>query len=324
MTIHRLSASHLDTQLRVGAFQDAVAMMCQLDITPDDVAGFRSETTIGLVPGAILGRSTHSPCQVRRTPELAAAGSDNVMIHAPRSGAFRMQQRGGCEVICKPGQIYIDPNELDGNASFLKTDTEVFYISLPRSLVAGLRGVNDKLRQCVEVTPQWRLFLRYGELVLGELADLSPDQAAQSAQHLQDLARSAFASGDPGPLPGTMAARLRIIKVDIEAWLALPDLSPGFVAARHGISERYLRMMFAAERSSFRAHVLERRLIRAHAALCRPEAALTTIAQIAGAEGFDDLSWFNACYRRRFGQTPRDTRAEALLTGLGHPPDPAA
>lgn len=313
MTLHTLSASCLDTQVRVGAFQDAVAMMCQLEITPDDVAGFRSETAIGLVPGAILGRSMHSPCQVRRTAELAAAGSDNVMIHAPRSGAFRMHQRGGAEVICTPGQIYIDPNELDGNASFLDTGNEAFYISLPRSLVAGLRGVNDKLRQRIEVTPQWRLFLHYGELVMSELDGLSPGQAAQSARHLHDLALSAFGQGDPGPLPGTMAARLRVIRDDIEACLSQPDLTPGAIAARHGISERYLRMMFAADQTSFRAHVLERRLRRVHAALCSPDAAATTIAEIAGAAGFDDLSWFNNSYRRRFGQTPRDTRAEALF-----------
>lgn len=311
MTLFSLDSADLGTRARVGEFQDAVALMCRLAITPEDPEGFRSSTTIGLMPDFILGSSTHSPCDVRRTAELAAGGTDNVMIHVPRTGAFRMQQRGGPEVICRPGQIYIDPNEIDGNARFLADATEAFYISLPRSLVGGLRGVNDHLRSRLDMTPQWRLFLRYGEALFDDLAGLTPDQAALSSRHLQDLALSAFGSADPGPLPGTMAARLRLITDDIETLLHSPELTPDLIAARHGISTRYLRMIFAENRTSFRAHVLERRLQRAHAALMAPEAAVTTIADIAGACGFADLSWFNNSYRQRFGQTPRDTRAAA-------------
>src|SRR5690554_386225 len=107
MTMLRLSASHLDPAFRVGAFQEAVAAMCRLEITPDVPEQFRSETVIGLLPDVILGRTAHSACTTIRSPELAAGGSDNVMLHVTRSGAFAMKQRGGAEIVCRAGDIYV-------------------------------------------------------------------------------------------------------------------------------------------------------------------------------------------------------------------------
>lgn len=319
MTVFSIAASDLDTRSRVSAFQDTVAALCRIDFRPDDLECFQSATAIAVLPDAMLAWGRHSPCRAIRTRELAAAGSDNVMIHIPRSGAFRMQQSGGEEIICAPGQIYIDPNEIDGDSRFLAAETDAFYISLPRHLVEGLRGINDHLRRRVDLSPQWRLLQRYGEALFDDMPHLTPDQIALSSRHLHDLAVSAFSACNPGPLPGTMAARLRLIRDDIEGLLHLPDLSPRLIAARHGISTRYLRMMFAADHSSFRAHVLERRLLRVHRSLCVPEVG-TTIADLAGAAGFSDLSWFNNAYRQRFGQTPRETRAEAMTAAIRRRP----
>lgn len=318
MEIFSISVSDLNSRSRVAAFQDTVAPLCQLEFTPDDLEGFRSATAIGVMPGAMLAWGRHSPCRARRTDELAAVGSDNVMIHFLRRGAFLMQQDGGDEVICEPGHIYIDPNEVAGVSRFLATETEAFYISLPRNLVEGLRGINDQLRRRIDMTPQWRLVQRYGEALFDDMAHLTTEQISMSCRHLQELTVSAFGARNPGPLPGTMAARLRLIKDDIATLLPQHDLSSGFVAARHGISTRYLRMMFAEERTSFRAWVLEQRLMRVHAALCAPEAAGTVILDLAGANGFTDLSWFNQCYRRKYGQTPRETRTEAILAAIRH------
>ena len=316
MAIFSISTSDLNTRARVSAFQDTMAPLCRLEFTPDDLETFHSATAIGLMPDAMLAWGRHSPCRARRTAELAAGGSDNVMIHFLRRGTFWMQQDGGEDVICEPGHIYIDPNESGGDSRFLADESEGFYISLPRHLVEGLRGINDHLRRRIDMTPQWRLFQRYGEALFEDLVALTPNQIALSSRHLNDLAVSAFSARDPGPLPGTMAARLRLIKDDIGTLLTRQDLSPGLVAARHGISPRYLRMMFAQAELNFRGYILEQRLVRVHAMLCAPEAAETAISEIAGANGFGDLSWFNQCYRRRFGQTPRETRNEAMLAAI--------
>lgn len=316
MTIFSIKVSDLDSRSRVSAFQETMAPLCQLMFTPDHIDDFRSATAVGVMPEAMLAWGQHSPCRAQRTVELAAGGSDNVMIHFLRCGAFWMNQKGGDEVTCEPGSIYIDPNEAPGDSRFLVEGTEGFYISLPRHLVERLRGINDHLCRRIDMTPQWRLLQRYGEALFEDMASLTPDQIALSSGHLHELAVSAFSVHNPGPLPGMMAARLRLIKDDIGAILHQHDLSPGLVAARHGISPRYLRMMFAQERTTFREWILEQRLTRTHAALCRPEATGMAISDIAGANGFVDLSWFNQCYRRRFDQPPRETRAEAAMSAI--------
>lgn len=313
MAVFSVSTSDLNSRARVSAFQDTVAPLCRLEFSPDDPETFVSATTIAVLPETMLAWGRHSPCRAVRTAELAACGSDNVMIHFLRHGALRMQQTGGEEVICAPGHIYIDPNEIAGDSRFLQEGTEAFYISLPRHLVEGLRGINDHMRSRIDRTPQWRLLQRYGEALFDDLPHLTPDQVALSSRHLHDLAVSAFSHRDPGPLPGTMAARLRLIKEDIASHLQQHNLSPGLIAARNGISTRYLRMMFAQERTTFRDYVVGARLAQVHASLCLPENAEMTISDIAGANGFADLSWFNQCYRRRFGQSPRETRTEAML-----------
>lgn len=77
------------------------------------------------------------------------------------------------------------------------------------------------------------------------------------------------------------------------------------------MSTRYLQMLLEDESSSFTALVLEYRLTLAHRLLCDPRLAPCGISGIALDAGFGDLSYFNRCFRRRYGQTPSDVRAQA-------------
>jgi AraC-like DNA-binding protein len=111
------------------------------------------------------------------------------------------------------------------------------------------------------------------------------------------------------------AARLREIKADIANNIDRDDLSVTRIAARHRISPRYLQMLFAAEGTTFTRFVLDRRLDRAHHMLADPCLADRTITMIAFDVGFRDLSHFNHRFRRRFGVTPSQVRAETRCNG---------
>jgi AraC-like DNA-binding protein len=54
--------------------------------------------------------------------------------------------------------------------------------------------------------------------------------------------------------------------------------------------------------------VLEQRLLRAHRILCDLRFADFAIGAVAIEVGFNDVSYFNRTFRRRFGQTPSDVR----------------
>ena len=107
------------------------------------------------------------------------------------------------------------------------------------------------------------------------------------------------------------AARLQAIKADIENEPA-QDVSLAVLAARHRLPLRYVRRLFEEEGTTFTEFVLSRRLARAHRMLIRPRAAALKISIIAAEAGFNNLSYFNEVFRRRYGTTPSDVRAQAL------------
>ncbi len=110
---------------------------------------------------------------------------------------------------------------------------------------------------------------------------------------------------------GLRVARLRAIKEDIETHLAHDDLSPAAVAQRQNISDSYIRKLFESEGTSFSTFVLGRRLARAHRMLGDRRWADQSIASIAFAAGFGDLSYFNRTFRRAYGATPSELRDAA-------------
>ena len=107
---------------------------------------------------------------------------------------------------------------------------------------------------------------------------------------------------------GIRVARLRAVKDDIEAHLTDGDLTPVVVARRQRISDSYVRKLFESEGTSFSEFVLTRRLVRANRMLTDQRWANRTIASIAFACGFGDLSYFNRTFKRLYGAPPSDIR----------------
>ena len=103
------------------------------------------------------------------------------------------------------------------------------------------------------------------------------------------------------------AAVLRII----EDCLSDSRLNTPTVAARLGITPRYLRKLLEETGRSFSEHLLDARLKRAAALLRDPDQRHRNISAIAFACGFGDLSYFNRTFRRRYGATPSVVRARA-------------
>lgn len=104
-------------------------------------------------------------------------------------------------------------------------------------------------------------------------------------------------------------ARLAAIKSDVrrhlaESWLTLDDM-----ARRHGISSQYLRALFYRDGTSFTDFVRSERLDRAHAILSDPRHAQLRISEVAYSSGFGDLSYFNKCFRQRYGMSPSEARS---------------
>lgn len=110
---------------------------------------------------------------------------------------------------------------------------------------------------------------------------------------------------------GLKDARLTAIKADIQANLGLHELSVSMIARRHGVSPRYVHMLFEAEGQTFTEHVTVERLRAAHRMLTQSSYGHLRISDVAFAVGYIDLSTFNRHFRRVYGGTPSEIRASA-------------
>jgi AraC-like DNA-binding protein len=84
-------------------------------------------------------------------------------------------------------------------------------------------------------------------------------------------------------------------------------------AARHQVTPRYIQKLFESEGTTLTDHVLEQRLARAYRLLSNPRHAAEKISAIAFDCGFGDLSYFYRSFRRHYGATPSDVRAQSLI-----------
>jgi AraC-like DNA-binding protein len=109
-------------------------------------------------------------------------------------------------------------------------------------------------------------------------------------------------------LRGLRAARLQEILAHIKASYADPGFSPGALAARLELSANYVQKLLYETDTTFTERVLELRLQKARAMLADRGNDCLKISDVALDCGFNEVSYFNRCFRGRFGATPTQFR----------------
>jgi AraC-like DNA-binding protein len=190
---------------------------------------------------------------------------------------------------------------------------------LPRAALASRVPDLDDLigKPLSRASEVLELLARYVELLRGDGGPASPALGHLAATHIHDLIALALgAARDASQLArgrGLRAARLRAIKADIRASLAGAEFSVAAVARRQGVTPRYVHMLFEAEGTTFSRFVLGERLDASRRMLADSRHDHLSIAAIAYAAGFGDLSYFNRAFRSRYGATPSDVRKDESL-----------
>lgn len=120
-----------------------------------------------------------------------------------------------------------------------------------------------------------------------------------------DLVGALFAPSDPAPARHSDKLFMRV-RCIIKDGFADPDLDPCEVAARAGISLRYLQKLFTQRGSTCSEFIYSFRLDYAAHLLQRQSAlgASRAFREIAYASGFRDYSHFARKFRQRFGHAP--------------------
>ena len=190
----------------------------------------------------------------------------------------------------------------------------LYSIRLPSDrLLAAVPGLEGRaLRRIAADSPALRLLKAYAAILRGRGPSGDPLLDHHAAQHLVDLAALALGPSEEtrerAAAGAQRTARLATIRADALANLGQARLSAKTLAQRHGLSDRYIHVLFEETGQTFSRFVEEERLKRAFALLMDPNHADTSINDIAAKVGYVDHSTFTRAFRRRFGDTPRAVR----------------
>lgn len=251
----------------------------------------------------------------RRTARhVAADRQDRFHIGLNIAGAGFGMAQAQREAVHAPGQTVLFRTDapLDVRAP---GGMATLCLSIPADrLRRRVAGVEDMmLRPIDDASPALRHLWRYaGWLLDADEPAEDPLLWGRVEEMLVDLAVLALdAGGEAAEIAGQRGlrlVRLREVLAAIRRDYAMPDFGPAVVAADLGLSPRYVQDLLQETGRSFTERVLELRLQCARAMLADPARAGTRIIDIALASGFNDISYFNRTFRRRFGMRPNELR----------------
>jgi AraC-like DNA-binding protein len=279
----------------------------ELDPAPD--VPFRAAMNSIHIGTTMLGRCDGTFATVRRGRRLVLATNDDRYCLARNSG----QRDGilvhrGREFTLRPGSLALlklDEPFFSADGANAKRFTNVHLPTL--TLQAMVPGVDDMVGRELEPGGALSLAMDYSDLLLQHPGAI--DQAGIAiAAHLIDLAALGLgARGDIAAAQrrGMRTVRLKAVLMILERRFTEPDFSAQKLAAAAGLSERYVNELLFEAGASLTTRLTELRLRKAADLLAHAEGK---ISDIAFACGFNDLSYFNRCFRRRFGLTPSAAR----------------
>ena len=308
-----LSTSALPAQDRLPVWREVFGqMMVRLDIEPAKDTAFHAEGELLMLPGAACGSIAATPFRVSRTQKLIAADEADMIFVVTADVPLHVAQNGRERILDAGDAIFVR----GGERSIIQSHDRAKFtnISVPIDDLMPLLPVCQNPSMTVVSRQSDVLGLLLGYVRLFHSQKPHPDELSRlAAGHIRDLMAAmigAVPDADPPAYErgGMRAARLRAIKADIGRRLCEPGLSIDAIAVCHGISPRYVRKLFQEDQTTFSDFVLFLRLESSQQMLRSPTEAISTIASIAHACGFNDLSYFNRTFRRRCGCTPSEFR----------------
>jgi AraC-like DNA-binding protein len=275
--------------------------------------GFLSIAPIRALPRTGIMSFACSPTSFQRTRDLP--DNDDIMLCIAQVNGFRSSQLDREAFIPSGGAVLLSAEHV-GCTDWLTGGYGVSLRVSRTALAPLVRNIDDAIGRAVPAgTPTLQFLRRYIGL-LEDARELEiPELKSLTAAHVHDLIALVIgANREAAEIArgrGVRAARLRAIKADIADNLRRPDLSVAAIAARQGVTPRYVQKLFEAAGTTFTAYVLAQRLAQARRMLIDPRYAARSVTSIAYDCGFGDLSHFTHRFRRCFGDTPSGMRDEA-------------
>ncbi|TIO75511.1 MAG: helix-turn-helix domain-containing protein [Mesorhizobium sp.] len=268
-------------------------------------------TAVGpLVLGQMAGTIRHA---TRKASNIADDGNDGYLLLINRADTVLSGAQAGREYGVGQGEaVLVTASEA---LKMSGADRNVWTnVVVPRAILTqAFPQIDDRLALKIGAENEaLDLLKRYCQLLETGRPLTSPDLMTHATETIVDLI--GLVTGAKGQaaelagLRGLRAARLQAVLAKIADNFADPGISAQGVAKELGLSPRYVHDLLQGTGISFSERVLELRLQRANKMLSHRHNDDMRVSEIAMISGFSDVSYFNRCFRRRFGHTPTSAR----------------
>ncbi|MCP3473910.1 helix-turn-helix domain-containing protein [Bradyrhizobium sp. CCGUVB1N3] len=292
----------------------------KMDMEPLGDEPFRCSAALRMLPGLAIAALKSTPNRLTRTRGLVADGNDDLVLAIPTHGATMISAHSR-EATLQRGDATLF-SSADPSSSIIPMTSSFLSLAIPVARLAPLiSNLDAALGSAIPANVEaLRLLVGYLESLQADMALSSPELSRLVVKQVYDLVALAIGpTRDAAEIAGgrgVRAARLRAIQSDIATNAATQSFSIEGLAARHRISPRYIRRLFEGTGTTVIEFVVAQRLAHAHRMLSDAQYDERTISSIAFDAGFSDLSYFNRCFRQRYGATPSDIRAGVRPTDM--------
>ena len=307
-TSFHFSTRELSPSNRLPVLREVFGQMVRLNIDAD--LDQTIEVEVDAAPGLRRTKMLSSmTARLTRPSQMLSDGEDSVCLMMKTGGQMALTQ---CrrESVSQIGDGLLLLYRESACLQFV--DATYVAVRVPFAALEPLaKNIEAAAAHCIpHHTEALSLLKAYVANLPARIAD--PQLARLSATHVYDLIALAIGATDDARQianqRGVRAARLEALKADL---IQNDRLSLDKLAARQGITPRYVQMLFEETGITFSDFVLERRLNAARKMLTSPRYATWSVTEIALNAGFNDLSYFNRRFKRRYGMTPSDQRTQA-------------
>jgi AraC-like DNA-binding protein len=248
--------------------------------------------------------------QVRRDhADIRRDYGEHFFLLIQLEGMCGIEQRERRSVIV-PGDCVLVDSSIPSIFHFNGNFSNHLSVHMPRQLLFAENSKALEVSRRLESTDPMCAMLC---ALVAKLAGTST--ADRRAPHLRkllfDATRQAFATDDElerAPVAATSGERLEIVQVLIDRHLTYEHLTPRWLADKLGVSLRTLQDDFSILGTTATSHIRLRRLclVRDQLVQTRDSGERPNIAEMAYKAGFNDISYFNRCFRKFFDCSPRD------------------
>lgn len=266
--------------------------------------------TVSDVAGLEIAQVANNLDLIHRDPDdIRADTGDNLFLLLQLEGSCGIAQAGRQERL-EPGDCVLVDSARPSTFYFGGLFSNHLSVHLPRQLLLSDKASRMSVTRKIGSDDPMSMMLA---ALVAKM--MKTDHNDARAPHLRELffnaTRQAFSCHPTDELfiqADSAMGRLDVIQVLIDEHLTEEWLSPQWLADRVGVSLRTLQDDMNAQGLTATGMIKLRRLHLAKARLQRLRGSQdhNTIAGVAYSVGFNDISYFNRCFRKLFDCSPKD------------------